>query len=85
MHGLAVLTPVDEAGRFYDDYGWLHGLSTVESADQIIGFIGERGWLVEAGLYEHALPALLALRHAADLAASPTTGSSRSTTFARSC
>ena len=25
---LAVLTPVDEAGRFYDDYGWLHGLST---------------------------------------------------------
>jgi isoleucyl-tRNA synthetase len=48
--------PVDEAGRFYDDYGWLHGLSTVESADQIIGFIGERGWLVEAGLYEHAYP-----------------------------
>ena len=32
-----VLTPVDEAGRFYDDYGWLHGLSTVEAADQIIG------------------------------------------------
>ena len=42
VHGLDVLTPVDEAGRFYDDYGWLHGLSTVESADQIIGFIGER-------------------------------------------
>jgi isoleucyl-tRNA synthetase len=56
VHGLDVLTPVDEAGRFYDDYGWLHGLSTVESADQIIGFIGEQGWLVEAGLYEHAYP-----------------------------
>ncbi len=27
--GLPVLTPVDEAGHFYDDYGWLHGLSTV--------------------------------------------------------
>ncbi len=56
VHGLDVLTPVDEAGKFYDDYGWLHGLSTVESADQIIGFIGERGLLVEAGLYVHAYP-----------------------------
>ena len=37
VHDLPVLTPVDEAGRFYDDYGWLHGLSTVEAADQIIG------------------------------------------------
>ena len=55
-HGLDVLTPVDEAGRFYDDYGWLHGLSTVEAADQIVGFIGERGLLVESGLYEHAYP-----------------------------
>jgi isoleucyl-tRNA synthetase len=54
--GLSVLTPVDEAGRFYDDYGWLHGLSTVESADQIIGNLGERGLLVEAGLFEHRYP-----------------------------
>ena len=37
MHDLPVLTPVDEAGRFYDDYGWLHGLSTTEAADQIVG------------------------------------------------
>ncbi len=51
-----MLTPVDEAGRFYDDYGWLHGLSTVESADQIIGNLGERGLLLEAGLYEHRYP-----------------------------
>ena len=28
VHDLPVLTPVDEAGRFYDAYGWLHGLST---------------------------------------------------------
>ena len=41
VHGLAVLTPVDEAGRFYDDYGWLHGLSTTEAADQIVGDLGE--------------------------------------------
>ena len=55
-HGLAVLTPVDEAGRFYDDYGWLHGLSTVEAADQLVGNLAERGLLVESGLYEHAYP-----------------------------
>ena len=52
----AVLTPVDESGRFYDDYGWLHGLSTTDAADQIIGRLGETGFLVEAGLYTHAYP-----------------------------
>ncbi len=56
VHGLAVLTPVDEAGRFYDDYGWLHGKSTVEAADQIVGDLKERSLLVEAGLYEHRYP-----------------------------
>jgi isoleucyl-tRNA synthetase len=55
-HDLPVLTPVDESGRFYDDYGWLHGVSTGESADQIIGRLGETGFLVEAGLYTHAYP-----------------------------
>jgi isoleucyl-tRNA synthetase len=56
VHELPVLTPVDESGRFYDDYGWLHGLSTVEAAEQIIGFLEERGRLVEAGLHEHRYP-----------------------------
>jgi isoleucyl-tRNA synthetase len=56
VHGLPVLTPVDEAGRFYDDYGWLHGLSTVEAADQIVGDLKERGLLVEAGTYLHSYP-----------------------------
>ncbi|MGE5690762.1 MAG: isoleucine--tRNA ligase [Pseudomonadota bacterium] len=55
-HDLPVLTPVDESGRFYDDYGWLHGVSTVEAAEQIIGYLEERGRLVEAGLYEHRYP-----------------------------
>ena len=54
--GLAVLTPVDESGHFYDDYGWLHGLGTTESADQITGDLAERGFLVEAKLYEHRYP-----------------------------
>jgi isoleucyl-tRNA synthetase len=56
QHGLAVLTPVDEAGRFYEDYGWLHGLSTTEAADQIVTDLKDRGMLVEAGLYRHPYP-----------------------------
>jgi isoleucyl-tRNA synthetase len=55
-HGLRVLTPVDEAGRFYDEYGWLHGLSTVEAADQIVARLAETGHLVEAGTYVHRYP-----------------------------
>ena len=56
VHDLPVLTPVDESGRFYDDYGWLHGLSTIEAAEQIIGFLEEQSRLVEAGLHEHRYP-----------------------------
>jgi isoleucyl-tRNA synthetase len=54
--GLDVLMPVDEAGHFYPDYGWLHGLSTGDAADQIVGDLKERGLLVEALLYEHRYP-----------------------------
>ncbi len=51
--GLPVLTPVDEAGHFYDDYGWLHGLSTVEAADQIVANLTERGFLVSVDTHLH--------------------------------
>ena len=56
VHDLPVLAPVDESGRFQDDYGWLHGLSTVEAAEQIIGNLEEKGILLEAGLHEHRYP-----------------------------
>ncbi|HEU4970679.1 MAG TPA: class I tRNA ligase family protein, partial [Gaiellaceae bacterium] len=56
VHGLPVLSPVDESGRFYDEYGWLHGLSTTEAADQIVGRLAETGFLLEAGQYEHRYP-----------------------------
>jgi isoleucyl-tRNA synthetase len=56
VNELPVLTPVDESGRFYDEYGWLHGLSTTESAEQIIGALEEKGVLVEAGLHKHRYP-----------------------------
>ena len=56
VHDLAVLMPVDEAGRFYDAYGWLHGTSTAEAKEQIIGDLGERGRLLEAGEIVHRYP-----------------------------
>ncbi len=56
LHGLDVIMPVDESGRFYASFGWLKGLSTVEAADQIIGQLGGKGLLVESGLYQHRYP-----------------------------
>jgi isoleucyl-tRNA synthetase len=56
VHDLPVLVPVDEAGRFYDDYGWLHGLGTVESADQIVADLAERGRLEAAEEIVHRYP-----------------------------
>src|SRR6266852_5329711 len=56
VYGLEMLTPVDESGHFYNEYGWLHGLSTVEAAEQITGALEEKGRLVEAGLHEHRYP-----------------------------
>ncbi len=56
IHDLPVLSPVDEAGRFYDTYGWLHGVSTAEAADQIVGRLAETGFLLQAGRYEHRYP-----------------------------
>ncbi len=55
-HELPVLVPVDEAGHFYYDYGWLHGLSTVEAADQIVGDLEDRGLLEHAGTSIHRYP-----------------------------
>jgi len=54
--GLDVLTPVDESGRFYPEYGWLHGASTIEATEQIVGDLGDRGLLVRAETIEHSYP-----------------------------
>ena len=68
VHDLPVLTPVDESGRFYDEYGWLHGLSTGEAADQIVGDLARaRAARRTPATIEHRYPALLALPHAAHL------------------
>ena len=56
VHGLSVLTPVDEAGRFYPTYGWLSGMTTDEARQQVIDDLDERDRLVEATEYVHAYP-----------------------------
>jgi isoleucyl-tRNA synthetase len=56
LHALPVLMPVDEAGHFYDDYGWLHGLSTVESAEQIVQDLADRLRLAAATEIVHRYP-----------------------------
>jgi isoleucyl-tRNA synthetase len=56
IHDLRVLQPVDDSGRFYDEYGWLHGLTTVEAADQIAADLGDRGRLVSAEQIVHRYP-----------------------------
>ncbi len=52
-HGLEVLVPIDEAGHFFPEYGWLHGISTGDAADQIVGDLRERGLLEHAETYIH--------------------------------
>ncbi|MDQ3866885.1 MAG: class I tRNA ligase family protein, partial [Actinomycetota bacterium] len=56
VHELPILSPVDESGRFYPDYGWLHGLSTTESAEQIAADLADRGRLIDAGTIRHRYP-----------------------------
>ncbi len=56
VHDLAVIQPVDEAGRFYDGFGWLHGLGTAEAAEQVVQDLADRGRLVSAGEKVHRFP-----------------------------
>ena len=53
---LDVLQPVDEAGVFHAEFGWLAGLTTVEAADRIVADLDARGLLVRATTIEHSFP-----------------------------
>jgi isoleucyl-tRNA synthetase len=56
VHGLPVLTPIDESGRFLPGYGPFEGLSTDGAAQAIVRALEERGLLVEAGTIVHRYP-----------------------------
>src|SRR5215208_3306162 len=56
VHGLPVLAPIDESGRFLPGYGPFEGVSTDEAAKAIIEALDERGLLVETGTIVHRYP-----------------------------
>jgi isoleucyl-tRNA synthetase len=56
LHDLPILTPVDETGRFYPEYGWLAGMETTEARAPITEDLDKKGVLVEATEYVHSYP-----------------------------
>jgi isoleucyl-tRNA synthetase len=56
VHGLPVLTPIDESGRFLPGYGPLEGLSTDEVAAPVVDELQRRDLLVEADTIVHRYP-----------------------------
>jgi isoleucyl-tRNA synthetase len=54
--GLATIVPVDEAGRFTDEFGWLHGRTTADAAQMIVDDLGRRGRLVAQQEITHRYP-----------------------------
>ena len=56
VHDLPVLTPINEAGRFYEAYGEFEGRSTEDVAGPVTIELERRGLLVEAGSVEHRYP-----------------------------
>src|SRR3954464_652950 len=54
--GLPVLTPINEAGRFYKDYGEFEGRSTEDVEGPVTIELERRGLLVEAGSIVHRYP-----------------------------
>jgi isoleucyl-tRNA synthetase len=56
VHGLPVLAPIDESGRFLPGYGPFEGVSTDGAARAIIEALDERRLLVETGTIVHRYP-----------------------------
>jgi isoleucyl-tRNA synthetase len=56
VHDLPVLAPIDEAGRFYPEYGEFEGRSTEDVEKPIVVELERRGRLVEHGSITHRYP-----------------------------
>lgn len=56
VHDLPVLTPIDEAGRFYEGYGEFEGRSTEDVSGPVTVELERRNLLVEATSVEHRYP-----------------------------
>ncbi len=56
VHELSVLTPIDESGRFYEDYGEFEGRSTQDVEGPVQIELERRGLLVDSGSIVHSYP-----------------------------
>jgi len=56
VYGLAVLTPIDESGRFLPGYGEFEGRTTEAVAEPVQEWLHEHELLVEAGTIRHRYP-----------------------------
>jgi isoleucyl-tRNA synthetase len=56
VHGLPVLTPIDESGRFHPGYGDLEGRSTEAVAEPVAEWLREHDLLVDASTIVHRYP-----------------------------
>jgi isoleucyl-tRNA synthetase len=56
VHDLPVLMPINEAGRFYKDYGEFEGRSTEDVEGPVVIELERRGLLVESGSIVHRYP-----------------------------
>ena len=56
VHGLPVIAPIDEGGRFYPGFGPFEGMSTAEVEEPIIAALRDKGLLVDAGRITHRYP-----------------------------
>lgn len=53
---LPVIMPVDEAGKFFEHFGWLAGREAHDVADDIIADLRSKRLLVESGTITHRYP-----------------------------
>src|SRR4029450_13066645 len=56
LHGLPVLVPIDESGRFYRDYGDLAGIAADKAEGPVVRRLREQGLLVDAERITHRYP-----------------------------
>src|SRR5438067_3389623 len=56
VHNLAVLTPIDESGRFLPGYGEYEGRRTDAIAEPVMEWLHEHELLVESGTIRHRYP-----------------------------
>ena len=53
---IPTLVPVDEAGHFTEEYGWLAGMATADAAEPITAHLQKNGVLVRSGSIDHRFP-----------------------------